>query len=812
MKPLLNRLGLVLIVACAGWLAMGVSLLPIARSQDLIQNPQAVAQPKPETTAVAPAAPEATLASVNQLESDAFKALRGSNFDRSSDLLSQAASLSHDPIVQRMATWTKAFQEQEQGVSGERHKQFEKAVADAHLLLDHKMDSYAIDELARAYSLSDTKDEFRHEKWVDDLVKESAATADQCEADEQWLKARNMYIDLGIIEPSSPEWKDKLKLATRRVRLLADYTSDRLKKLVESEQKERVAADKLLHPTTEPSATQPSAMGDAATQPSAMGQATSQPSLTAGVKGATTEPVDVFSLGAGADKSPTTQPVDEVASGSLAVDWHDASRGIEYDMLWDALILAEQQYYRDASFQTLLEGGLTGLRAVVTTKGLEDAFPGLGNEDKRQQFLKAIDSCLVDAAKATADNAQDTLDKSLAKLKELNTQTVNLPVEIFVREFADGAFAQLDPFSTMIWPYDLEEFQKTTQGEFGGVGIQIRQEEGGELKVVSPLEETPAYRAGIKAGDIITRINGKNAKGISLDRAVKTIMGAPGTTVNLTIRSIGGAVTDHLLKRELIKVATITGYSHKPGGGWDWFIDPEQHVAYIHLSTFSKNTADDLEKALDDLKDQHAKAVILDLRYNPGGLLQSATEVVNKFVPQGVIVSTKADRATVNQPTEMDAQPDKLQTDLPLVVLVNQYSASASEIVSGALKDHHRAMIVGERTYGKGSVQMLLSLDTKKAYLKLTTSHYYLPNGKCIHREENSTSWGVDPDVTVELTPEQMTQAIQARQEMDILRDAGDYTTTMPSTQPGKKDLLGSDPQLSAALLILRLELNGAQI
>ncbi|HSU68265.1 MAG TPA: S41 family peptidase, partial [Tepidisphaeraceae bacterium] len=178
-------------------------------------------------------------------------------------------------------------------------------------------------------------------------------------------------------------------------------------------------------------------------------------------------------------------------------------------------------------------------------------------------------------------------------------------------------------------------------------------------------------------------------------------------------------------------------------------------------------------------------------------------------------------------PTIATAHADAGESELPLVVLVNQYSASASEIVSGALKDQHRALIVGERTFGKGSVQMLFPLSNREAYLKLTTSHYYLPSGRCIHREENSKEWGVDPDVTVEMTPDQMRAAIDARQDLDVLRDVTPAGGAQPklndaakvadpkegknAAAPPKKDLLSSDPQLSAALLLLRLQLTGSQ-
>jgi carboxyl-terminal processing protease len=322
----------------------------------------------------------------------------------------------------------------------------------------------------------------------------------------------------------------------------------------------------------------------------------------------------------------------------------------------------------------------------------------------------------------------------------------------------------------MIWPSDLDEFRKSTQGEFFGVGIQIQNDEDGSLKVVSPLEDTPAYKAGIKAGDVITHINGKNAKGITTTQAVRSITGPRGTMVKLTVRSPDGASKDYDIRRDVIKVQSIKGYVHKSGGGWDYYIDPENKIAYVRLTNFTAETSKELDAAIAKLTETGAKGIILDLRYNPGGLLNAATEVCDKFLTDGVIVSTRPDRPTENPQTVSKAHKDNDESHLPLVVLVNQYSASASEIVSGALKDQKRATIIGERTFGKGSVQMLFPLNDRSALLKLTTSHYYLPSGKCIHREEASTDWGVEPDLTVEMTPEQMRAAIDARQELDVLR------------------------------------------
>jgi carboxyl-terminal processing protease len=705
------------------------------------------------------------LATVDQLKAEAFKALKAGQFDRTSELLTKASASANDPKLTQMAEWTKAFEDQRQTFVAERHKQFEKAVGDVKKLVDNKKNDYALDYVARAHLLADDKKAFRAEPWVDALVKQSVELAKKHEAGEQWLKALRLYSDLGSVEPSNPEWKDKLKIATRRIRLLAMYNQEEFKRIQEIESTDRESVDALIKPTTQPS-------------------------------------------------KATTKPVIDDRDDSFKTDWHQTLKDIQIGMLWDALVDARTNYYREVSYRDLGLGGLTGLKVIATTKGLGTAFPGLKDEAKRRQFVAALDEHLDKVRNATASNEQRALRDAITGIEVVNDQTVRLPSEVFTSEFADAAFGELDPFTSMIWPSDVEEFNKNTQGEFSGVGIQIQSDDDGSLKVVSPLEDSPGYKAGIKAGDIITRINGKNAKGISLNQAVKNITGKSGTKVTLTVRSADATVKDYTITRQTIKVASVKGWLHRPGGGWDYFVDPQNKIGYLRLTQFTKLTTDELEKAVTELQANGAKAIILDLRYNPGGLLGTATEVCDKFLAGGTIVSTRADRETPNLPKEEKAKADPddvLQT--PMVILVNQYSASASEIVSGAMKDHHRALIVGERTFGKGSVQMLFPLSGRSAYLKLTTHHYYLPNGKCIHREENSTEWGVDPDVTVEMTPEQMRAAIDARQELDILRDAeAPAEKKAEVAKKEKKDPLTQDPQLSAALLLLRLQLAGAQL
>jgi carboxyl-terminal processing protease len=774
----------------AGYLTVRPHGVSAQQQQAQPEQSKPAAKPQEEQVAQAQVAaplagtPNEQLASVDQLKNDAIAALSKGQFEQSNQLLARAASISHDPQVQQMSTWMQQFESQRQEFTAERRKQYEKAVADVHKLIANHKESYALDAAAKAGLLADDKKAFRNEPWVDALVKQTIALAEQYDKGEQWLKALRLYSDLGSIEPANPEWKDKLKLATRRIRLLALYTPGGVKALQEAEAKERDEVTELLKPSTQPSdkasATQPSAKKDD----------------------------------------------DDKNNDQFRIDWRETVKGIKLDMLTDALKSARNNYYRPVEFTNLLTGGIKGLRALATTKGLEQTFPGLGDAAKRDAFIAALDKRMKEAQGYGPNSSSNVVDALLAKVLNDNDVTVGIQREVIISEFADGAFAELDPFSSMIWPADLEEFNKTTQGEFSGVGIQIQSDEDGSLKVVSPLEDSPAYKAGIKAGDVITKIEGKNAKGITLNQAVKTITGPSGTHVKLTVRSPDNTTKEYDLVRQTIRVASIKGWLHKPGGGWDYFVDQQNKIAYLRLTNFTKTTKDELDKAADELRQHGAKAMILDLRYNPGGLLSAATDVSDKFLHDGTIVSTRADRDTPNSPTIATAQPDADEVNMPMVVLVNQYSASASEIVSGALKDWNRAKVVGERTFGKGSVQMLFPLSSRAAYLKLTTSHYYLPSGKCIHREENSQEWGVDPNLTIDMTPEQMRAAIDARQELDVLRDADNATpaqgeqeklkdkanSVKDSVAKATKDPMQSDPQLSAALLLLRMQLAGAQL
>ena len=266
---------------------------------------------------------------------------------------------------------------------------------------------------------------------------------------------------------------------------------------------------------------------------------------------------------------------------------------------------------------------------------------------------------------------------------------------------------------------------------------------------MSPLEDTPAYRAGIIPNDQITHVNGDSLEGVTLSKAVQIITGPMGTEVTLRIyRESEKRSIDFVLSRALVKIQSVKGFQRDPDvpDKWDFNLDPEMGIGYVRVNSFQENSVDDLSVTLEELDGQGMRGLLLDLRFNPGGLMKSAVEMAQLFLErEDTIVSTRG----LRDPAWQNAAPphDGPYTKLPLIVLVNESSASASEIVSGALQDHRRAIILGERTFGKFSVQKLMQLNGSTAHLKLTTARYYLPSGKEFHHDEDDEEWGVMPNL-----------------------------------------------------------------
>ncbi|NJM10998.1 MAG: S41 family peptidase [Synechococcaceae cyanobacterium SM1_2_3] len=354
-----------------------------------------------------------------------------------------------------------------------------------------------------------------------------------------------------------------------------------------------------------------------------------------------------------------------------------------------------------------------------------------------------------------------------------------------------GMLSNLDPHSAYLDAEAFQDLQIGTSGEFGGLGIEVGQEEG-FLKVIAPIDDTPAQRAGIRAGDLIIRLDDASVKGMSMADAIQRMRGKPNTPITLTIMREGvQKPLKFKLVREVIQVKSVKSRLLDPGFG------------YVRITQFQAKTAQNLRQALQELEQQNKsplRGVVLDLRNNPGGVLNGAVEVTDEFLETGVIVQTKGRGSDSDQ--SFKATPEDALKGAPLVVLVNGGSASASEIVAGALQDHRRALILGERTFGKGSVQTILPLGDGTA-VKLTTARYYTPNGRSIQAE------GIEPDIKVK--PLKVT-AGDSNADADFVKEA-DLTGHLRNDKSnGEKsdagktdaDLAQSDYQLSEALNLLK--------
>ena len=353
-----------------------------------------------------------------------------------------------------------------------------------------------------------------------------------------------------------------------------------------------------------------------------------------------------------------------------------------------------------------------------------------------------------------------------------------------------GMLSNLDPHSAYLEPEAFAELQESTSGEFGGLGVEVGQEDG-FLKVVSPIDDTPAAEAGIQAGDFIIKIDGQPTKGLSMMEAVEKMRGKPGTVIILTLIREGGQPFDVELKRAIIKTKSVKSQLL------------EGDYGYIRISQFQINTGEEVGKALASLKkDNGGKklgGLVLDLRNNPGGVLQAAVEVSDHFLTKGLIVYTKGRIA--NSELRFSADKADASEGVPLVVLINGGSASASEIVAGALQDHKRGILMGTDSFGKGSVQTVLPLNNDRA-LKLTTALYFTPKGRSIQAQ------GIIPDIEVrraKLTREQDSETFK---EADLAGHLGNGNggQDKPSSKKGeeKPRLQDDDYQLSQALNLLK--------
>ncbi len=372
-----------------------------------------------------------------------------------------------------------------------------------------------------------------------------------------------------------------------------------------------------------------------------------------------------------------------------------------------------------------------------------------------------------------------------------------------------------DPYTVYVPPADTKEFSKELTGDFVGIGVQVDTKDGW-LTVVTPLEDSPAFDAGITADDRIVEVEGKSTFGLTSDQCVAMLQGEPGTPVNLVIERQGKR-TPMTLNRKRVIAKTVKGFHWDGGvggnkGSWQYFVDARRKIAYLRLTQFTPTSADEVAEALKAIGADKSEVggLILDLRWNPGGVLEDAIAIADMFLSEGIIISTKG---RAHPDDVVRAQKEGTLPDFPMTVLINGSSASASEVLTGALVENKRAIAVGTRSFGKGKVQGVHTISPGGGELKVTEQMYYLPSGRCIQRTDDSAEWGVDPNpgFYVPMTDDEtiaMTRVI--REQTTIGGDQHASAADKWSDPAWIMDRL-KDPQLAAALKAIEVKIDNGE-
>ena len=362
-----------------------------------------------------------------------------------------------------------------------------------------------------------------------------------------------------------------------------------------------------------------------------------------------------------------------------------------------------------------------------------------------------------------------------------------------------------DPYTLYVPPAREAEFNKELRGTYIGIGAEVSVRSD-YLTIITPLEDSPALEAGVRAGDLVLEIEGRSVYRQSIHECINLLLGEAGTPVTIRVRHLDGTEESLTIVRQRIVTSTVKGV-RRIGEEWDHWLDRQRGIGYVRLTQFTNPSVENLKAALDELQAQGLRGLVLDLRRNPGGELSVAIRIADLFLSGGVIVSVKG-RNT--RPQTWHARPEGTLPPFPMVVLVNGESASASEIVAGALQENGRAKVLGTRTYGKGSVQEVHELPYHRGVLKLTAGHYYLSSGRNLARRSDSTEWGVDPDpgFVVSMSWDEYQDMLEARQQLEIIRhDASKQPGNLADPDWIREHL--QDTQLAAALEALAARVEG---
>ena len=402
------------------------------------------------------------------------------------------------------------------------------------------------------------------------------------------------------------------------------------------------------------------------------------------------------------------------------------------------------------------------------------------------------------AEKETGDRAKSS-DRIATLRQMLTDQYVTRPDDERVLEGAiQGIMQSLDdPYSEYLSAEKMADLERQIEGKLTGIGAQLELRDR-QLTVVTPLEGSPAQKAGVRAGDAILEIDGKSTTDLPLPEAVKRILGESGSKLNLKVRRAKGDTADLTIERGPIVLRTVSGLVRGKDHRWQYLVDRERRIGYIAVNQLGPRTAEEIKEAVAALKTDGLKGLILDLRFSPGGLLQSAVGVAGLFLGEATVVTARG-RDGKEQAWKSDGKNQL--GDFPLVVLAGERTASATEVLAGALKDNGRAMVVGARTWGKGSIQSLIKLEDGAGAVRLTTAYFYSPSGRTIERKPGEKVWGVDPSdgYFVPMTQEATEQVSELRKRREII---GDTSTDAAAAEPLTAEAIAKqgDAQLAAAL------------
>lgn len=491
-------------------------------------------------------------------------------------------------------------------------------------------------------------------------------------------------------------------------------------------------------------------------------------------------------------------------------------QGIRAEMLIEAVGVLDTYYISIIDYGEMAKNGIERCKLIGEVLAFsQEKLPFEVTPEQASVWkssLMSLQSDLEDIA--NTDLKVVTQDKYIwvyNQLLEIGSATLpTVPQEVIISQFTEASFEELDPVTNLIWPWMVKDFEKTLTQNFTGIGVHIQQTREGYVKVASLLPDTPAYSSGLDAEDVILAINDEPTKEMTIDCVIDKITGPEGTNVVLTVRhkdAPAGKTENIEITRARIIVPTIKGWQRTDDGKWLYMLDTVNKLGYLRITNFTESTSSGMEEALAQLESQGMQGLIIDLRYNPGGYLNTAYEVVDMFVKHGLIVKSQP---RWSLPEYKIAKEEGTHPDYPLVVLVNGSSASASEIVAGALQDekYKRATIVGTRSYGKGSVQVVSDIGYG-AKLRYTMAFYYLPSGQPVKtryvlKKQDRTDWGIEPDIEADLPNYQAVEMLDVQFANDILVKADHNKNGEPVKRYTVHETIKADPQLATALLVLK--------